>query len=120
LPLLVPVERFGNGADVGFFDRIAALGGSGQKQNLFLDVGGEVVEPHDLRHACRRDLAEVGELGLVGIAARGDVGVLYGTDGGGRTVLRAYYANKDTSVVEDVPSEARLAPARWTTVEVGR
>lgn len=65
-------------------------------------------------------LAEIGFEPAAGVATRGDVGVLYGTDGGGRTVLRAYYANKDTSVVEDVPSEARLAPAKWTTVEVAR
>lgn len=43
LPLLVPVERFSDGADAGLFDRIAALGGSGQEEDLFLDVGGEVV-----------------------------------------------------------------------------
>ena len=65
MPLLVPVERFGDRTDVGLFDCVTALGGPGQEEDLFLDVGGEVVEPHDLRHACRRDLAEVGELGLV-------------------------------------------------------
>ena len=31
LPLLAPVERLGDGTDVGFFDRIATLGGSGQE-----------------------------------------------------------------------------------------
>lgn len=30
-----------------------------------MDVGGKIVEPHDLRHACRRDLAEMSEFGLV-------------------------------------------------------
>ena len=65
-------------------------------------------------------LAEIGLEPAEAAAIRGDVGVLFGTDGGGRTVLRAYYANKDTSVVEDVPSEARLTPAKWTTVEVAR
>lgn len=53
-----------------------------------------------------------------GTALRGDVGVLFGTDGGGRTILRSYYANKETAIVEDIPTEARLMPARWTTVEV--
>lgn len=43
LSLLTPVERFGDGAKVGFFDRIAALSDSGQEEDLFLDVGGEVV-----------------------------------------------------------------------------
>ena len=37
-----------------------------QEQYLLLDVGGEVQQHHDLRHACRRDSTEVGELGLVG------------------------------------------------------
>lgn len=43
LPLLVPVERLGNRADVGLFDRVTALGGPGQEEDLFLNVGGEVV-----------------------------------------------------------------------------
>ena len=43
LPLLVPVKRFGDGADVGFFDRVTALGGPGQEEDVLLDVGGEVV-----------------------------------------------------------------------------
>ena len=63
-------------------------------------------------------LAEIGFKPASGQATRGDVGVLFGTDGGGRTILRAYYSNKDTMVVEDVPSEARLTPANWTTLEV--
>ncbi len=72
LPLFVPVKRFGDGADVGLFDCVAALVSSGQKQNLFLDVGGEVVEPHDLHHARCRDLAKVCELGLVDDDSRFD------------------------------------------------
>ena len=40
LPLLVPVERFGDGAKVGLFDRVTALGGSGEEEDLFLNVGG--------------------------------------------------------------------------------
>ena len=44
LPLLRPVERFGNRTNVGFFDWIAALGGSGQEGDFFLNVGGEIVE----------------------------------------------------------------------------
>lgn len=34
MPLLVPVERFGDGADVSFIDCVAALGGSGQAKTL--------------------------------------------------------------------------------------
>lgn len=65
-------------------------------------------------------LSDIGFVPAAGMKTRGDVGVLFSTDGGGRTILRAYYANKDTSIVEDVPSEARLAPAKWTTMEVGQ
>jgi len=65
-------------------------------------------------------LSDIGFIPSAGLKTRGDVGVLFSTDGGGRTILRAYYANKDTSIVEDVPSEARLAPSKWTMVEVGQ
>jgi hypothetical protein len=61
LPQVVPVERLGDGADVGLFDCVTAVGGPGQEEDLFLDVGGEVVEPHDLRHSRCRDLAEVAD-----------------------------------------------------------
>ena len=64
--------------------------------------------------------SELGFKPTTDLKTRGDVGVLFGTDGGGRTILRAYYANKDTAIVEDVPSEARLTPAKWTAVEVGK
>jgi hypothetical protein len=65
LPLLAPVERLGNGTDVDLVDCVAALGSAGQEEDLFLDVGGEVVEPHDLCDACRRYKAEVCELRLL-------------------------------------------------------
>jgi hypothetical protein len=64
--------------------------------------------------------SEIGFVPAAGVKTRGDVGVLFGTDGGGRTILRVYAANKDTAIVEDVPTEARLAPAQWTTMEVGK
>lgn len=65
-------------------------------------------------------LAEIGFQPDATRATLGDVGVLFGTDGGGRTILRAYHANKDTMIVEDVPTEARLSPAKWTKLEVAR
>lgn len=45
--LLAPIERLGDGADVLFQDRIASLDRSGQVQDRVLNVGGQVVEPHD-------------------------------------------------------------------------
>ena len=65
MPLLVPVERLGDRADVGLFDRVTAVGGSGQEEDIFLNIEGEGFEPHDLRHPCRRDLTEVCQFGLV-------------------------------------------------------
>ena len=48
-----------------------------------------------------------------GQALRGDVGVLF-SDGTGRyTSLRAYWANRDTAITDDLPSEARLLPGNW-------
>jgi hypothetical protein len=49
---------------------------------------------------------------------RGDVGVLFSDASGTATVLRAYYYNRDTAVVNDLPTEARLVPARWGLVDV--
>jgi len=40
-----------------------------------------------------------------------DVGVLRGLEG--RTVQRTYWSNKNTVLVSDLPSEARLYPDRW-------
>ena len=41
----------------------------------------------------------------------GDLGILRGQ--GGQTVQRTYWNNLDTLLVSDLPSEARLQPARW-------
>ena len=43
----------------------------------------------------------------------GDVGVIYGSESGNGARLRLYWANKDTAITSDVPSEAALAPANW-------
>lgn len=53
-----------------------------------------------------------------GLFTRGDAGVIFSDPGGSRDVLRAYYANRDTAIVNDIPSEARLDPHRWGAVEV--
>ena len=53
-----------------------------------------------------------------GMQTIADVGVLYSNAGGRVTVQRLYFANQDTAVVDDVPTEARLAPARWTELKV--
>ncbi|MCC7518989.1 MAG: hypothetical protein IT578_07385, partial [Verrucomicrobiae bacterium] len=43
----------------------------------------------------------------------GDVGVLLSDQSGSRTVLRRYLFNKDTGIVDDVPSESRIAVTNW-------
>lgn len=48
-----------------------------------------------------------------GTMLRGDAGVLFSDPDGGITVERIYWANKDTAIVADIPSEIRLFPAKW-------
>jgi hypothetical protein len=47
---------------------------------------------------------------------RGDIGVLRGN--GFQTLQRAYWFNKATGLVSDVPSEAELTPQLWGRFEV--
>ncbi len=48
-----------------------------------------------------------------GAIYRGDVGVIYSDTGGSRNVLRVCYFNKDTAIVNDIPTEVRLQPQNW-------
>jgi len=41
----------------------------------------------------------------------GDVGVIFGSESGNGARLRLYWANKETAITSDIPSEAALAPA---------
>jgi hypothetical protein len=50
---------------------------------------------------------------------RGDMGVLFSDPSGSRTIRRRYLFNTETAIVDDVPSEVRLAPQRWGGIEVG-
>jgi hypothetical protein len=43
----------------------------------------------------------------------GDVGVIFGSESGNGARLRLYWANKETAITSDIPSEAALAPANW-------
>lgn len=44
---------------------------------------------------------------------RGDVGVMFADPTGTKTIIRHYWANKDTQIVDDLPTETRLQPAQW-------
>jgi hypothetical protein len=43
----------------------------------------------------------------------GDVGVIFGSESGNGARLRLYWANKETAITSDIPSEAALTPANW-------
>lgn len=54
-----------------------------------------------------------------GAEARIDFGVLFSDTAGGATALRSYWCNRDTNIVSDIPSEARLQPGFWGKVILG-
>jgi hypothetical protein len=58
-------------------------------------------------------------LGLTATPAtlRGDIGLLRGN--GFAILQRAYWFNKATGLVSDIPSEAELTPALWGTMKIG-
>lgn len=50
-----------------------------------------------------------------GLSLHGDLGILFGSDTGDRTDLRVQWVDKETNVVNDVPTEAEFFPANWGT-----
>jgi len=85
-----------------------------------LDVAQVAIQRSDKSYVLEAavPLTAIGFSPKPGTKTRADLGVLFSNDGGGRTVRRAYVANQDTSIVEDVPSEARLQPANWATLSM--
>ncbi len=65
-------------------------------------------------------LAALGLIPQAGMVLRGDVGVLFSDAGGSRTAVRAYWANRsaEVSIVNDLPTEARLQPQHWGLIAV--
>lgn len=49
---------------------------------------------------------------------RGDAGVIYGDDAGTVNLLRSYWANEATVLVNDVPGEIMLQPDQWGELRV--
>lgn len=47
-------------------------------------------------------------------------GVLFSDPSGMQTVARAYWSNRDTNIVTDISSEARLAPGNWGLCRFGK
>ena len=85
-----------------------------------LDVAQVVIQRTDKGYVLEATvpLTAIGFSPKPGVKTKADLGVLFSNDGGGRTVRRAYVANQDTLIVEDVPSEARLQPANWAALVV--
>jgi len=52
-----------------------------------------------------------------GSSMRGDMGILFSDPSGMRTIRRCYMFNKETSIVDDVPSEVRLNQKAWSAVK---
>jgi len=63
-------------------------------------------------------LSELGFSPRPGMVTRADVGVIFSDAGGSRNTLRAYYANKNTAIVNDIPSESRLQPQNWGILRI--
>jgi hypothetical protein len=63
-------------------------------------------------------LAALGLTPAAGTLLKGDIGVIFSDAGGARNVLRVDYANRDTGVVNDIPTEARLQPQKWGVIRV--
>ncbi|MCX7598521.1 MAG: hypothetical protein N2512_06580, partial [Armatimonadetes bacterium] len=63
-------------------------------------------------------LAALGWAPKPGTVLKGDVGIIYSDAGGSRNSFRVDYANKDTAIVNDIPSEARLEPSKWGLIRI--
>ena len=46
--------------------------------------------------------------------------MIYSDQAGTNRVSRLYWHNKNTGLVADVPSEARLEPKRWGPIDIDR
>lgn len=45
-----------------------------------------------------------------------DVGLLFGDDTGANTTQRVHWVDRETNVVNDIPTEAEFSPTRWGTI----
>ncbi len=76
------------------------------------DVSSEVAfVPSSGRFTVRIPLTVLGWHPESGRSYRADLGILRGN--GVQTLQRVYWNNRDTAIVSDIPSEARLRPENW-------
>jgi hypothetical protein len=78
--------------------------------NAKLDKGGYVVE-------AAIPWAALGVTPKAGLELRGDVGVIYGNEGGTKNAIRYMWSDKnpEVSVNNDIPTEIRSHPNQWGT-----
>jgi len=74
-------------------------------------------EGEGYRLEARIPWAGLGGVPAPGARLRGDVGVLFSNEGGSVTVQRVYHSARNTSIINDIPTESRLTPQEWTTLE---
>ncbi len=65
-------------------------------------------------------LADLGLDSALGATLRGVVGVIFSDPSGNNRAARLYWHDKQTGLVSDVPSEARLQPNRWGPIVVDK
>jgi len=59
--------------------------------------------------------AELGVMPKTGLGLLGDVGVIYGNEGGNKNAIRYLWSDKspEVSINNDIPSEIRIHPNQW-------
>ncbi|HEY3321952.1 MAG TPA: hypothetical protein VGP72_15910 [Planctomycetota bacterium] len=62
-------------------------------------------------------LSDLGLNQLDGKTLKADFGVIYGDDAGTINMLRSYWSNQATMLVNDVPGEIMLSPNLWGTIK---
>lgn len=103
--------------------------GAGEKQAIFQSPVGKVIfdDVRDISDQVKLagkegnyefsvPLKVLGFSAAAGEEVVGDVGVLRGNEG--RTMQRVYWSNTNTTIVSDLPSEARLQPAQWGLLKI--
>jgi len=65
----------------------------------------------------RLPLAELGLPASGPAALKGDFGIIYGDEAGTMNILRSYWSNQSTGLVNDVPGETMINPSLWGNLE---
>lgn len=117
-----------NGEPIAVIYRTGVDGRAGDARTFSSPTGsvefGSVAISHGSKVAISRDAGRYvveasipwSELGIhpgTGTIVHGDVGIVFSDASGRKAVRRTYYYDHDTSIINDIPTEARLAPSRW-------